>query len=117
MTRWRLAGAGVVMLLGLSACADTQELVVETVSAGDFRLTVGVRHLVCDSEPILQVREEDGEILLRARRATRNCTAEERLTEFELDFSEPLAERTVRVTQPEGVTTCPVAELVTVICD
>ena len=115
MTFRRVVEAALVVLL--AGCATQEELTIETVSAGDFRLTVGVRHLVCDSEPILQAREVDGAIELRARRATNSCGTDEQLTEFELDFSEPLPGRQVIVTQPDGVTTCPVAELVTVICD
>ena len=117
MTVPRLVVAVLVAATGLVGCATQEELVIETVSAGDFRLTVGVRHRICDSEPILQVREDDGVIELRARRATNSCTTDEELTEFEIDFSAPLPGREVRVTQPEGVTSCPVAELVTVTCD
>ena len=113
----RLALTALLAATGLAGCATQEELVIETVSAGDFRLTVGVRHRICDSEPILQVREQDGAIELRARRATNSCTTDEDVTEFEIDFSELLPGREVRVTQPEGVTTCPVAELVTVTCD
>ncbi len=109
--------AAVALLALLAGCATQEELTIETVASGDFRLTVGVRHLVCDSEPILQAREVDGAIELRARRATNRCGTEQRLTEFELDFSEPLPGRQIIITQPAGVTVCPVAELVTVTCN
>ncbi len=110
--------AGIAVALLASSCATQEEIRIESLDAGEFRLTVTVGpHAVCDGEAILQAREADGALELRARRAVKSCDDAGVFTDFELDFSAPVPGRTVKITQPEGVTHCPEAETLTVICE